>query len=137
MNSMQGVSIYARLSEASYADLWDKKQHIIIIDNDKVEAALKNTEDGNKFSATQAAEFVSHWRVVDHQPETTSGFSATLFQRIDTDPDSGLTAGDYVFANRGTEPKTASDLIMADALGIVFSGKPDNRSRTCTDTAGP
>ena len=123
MTNIQINSVFARLSEASYAKLWDAEHHLAIVDSGDVEAALKNTEDGNNFSATQAAEFVTHWRVVDHQPETTSGFSATLFQRIDTDPESGLKAGDYVFAIRGTKDRAdvAADFgdIGGDGIAIA------------------
>ena len=122
MNKLSVNSSMAVLSEASYGN-FSNVYSAGFYDQQAVIDAITDKSDKNNFSATQAAEFVTHWRVVDHQPETTSGFSATLFQRIDTDPDSGLKDGDYVFANQGTEPKTASDLIIADALGIVFSGK--------------
>ena len=41
-------------------------------------------KDGNlhasKFTATQAAEFSAHWKVIEHMSNTTTGFSGTLLQ---------------------------------------------------------
>jgi len=99
----------AQLAEASYADfqIADPARGLQLI----------------KFSDTQASEFVKHWRVVAHQHNTESGFSATLFQRIDTDPVTGFQAGQYVYAVRGTEPglqDLSTDLgdIVADGLAL-------------------
>ena len=74
-------SAYANslLSEATYADF----EGIDIKDTDQVKTALMNIDDpGKGFSESQAAEFVTHWRVANHQPDTTSGFSATLFENV-------------------------------------------------------
>lgn len=56
------------------------------------------------------------WRVVAHQPNTDSGFSATLFQRV--------SDGEYVMAVRGTELTEAwgLDVRDADVGGIVNDG---------------
>jgi len=64
----------ALLSEASYADLSNLTNEQLYID------ALI-AED---FSQAQATAFVQTWRVVDHQPNTFTGFSATLFENIAT-----------------------------------------------------
>ena len=124
---VSGLSRYSTLAEASYGDFELELPNDGIYEQSFVAAAIQNTGDKNNFSATQAAEFVSHWRVVAHQPETTSGFSATLFQRIDTDPESGLKAGDCVFAIRGTKDRAdgAADFgdIGGDGIGsVTFRG---------------
>jgi len=56
------------------------------------------------------------WQVVGQSSDAmygSSGFSATLFKNTQT--------GEYVFANRGTEPEV-NDLAYADAWGIVIQG---------------
>ena len=93
LEMVSGLSRYSTLAEASYGDFKPALQDDGSYKQSDVEDAIKDTGNKNNFSATQAADFVTHWRVVDHQPETTSGFSATLFQRIDNDPESGLKAG--------------------------------------------
>ena len=47
-------------------------------------------------SESQATTFLTHWTPVDQLPNTTSGFSATVFQSKDN-PDN------FVIAIRGTE----------------------------------
>lgn len=81
------------MAEAAYADL----------KNVATTKELKTALIAQDFSAIQAAEFVINWRVVSHQPNTDSGFSATLFQRITADPIAGYEVGDYAYAVRGTE----------------------------------
>ncbi len=81
----------ALLSEATYADLAGK-------------TAPKDLEGAliaGGFSKSQAAKFVTQWRVVDHQPNTLTGMSATLFERLDS---SGNGTGEFTLAVRGTEP---------------------------------
>jgi hypothetical protein len=78
------------------------------------------------FSATQASEFAEHWRVVHHQSNTESGFSATLFERIDDDPLGGFQAGELVYAIRGTEAGTIGD-ISADVGDIMLDGLAINQ----------
>lgn len=90
---MNNIYYQAMLSEASYADFRAAKASDGSYITEKVKAALID----KGFSETQATEFVSKWRVVDHQPNTPTGFSATLFERIDN-------PGELVFAVRGTEP---------------------------------
>jgi hypothetical protein len=74
---------YSLLSEAAYADLRNK------IDSDDIESALVSSG----FSQSQAEDFVTHWRVAHHLPNTNTGFSATVFESIDN-------PGEYVFAMR-------------------------------------
>ncbi|MCU7923332.1 MAG: hypothetical protein KZQ88_11635 [Candidatus Thiodiazotropha sp. (ex Dulcina madagascariensis)] len=78
----------ALLSDASYAELDG-------ISNIELEDALIDSG----FTPTQATDFVRHWRVADHQPDTTSGFSATVFERLD---DARNGTGEFTIAMRGT-----------------------------------
>jgi len=102
----------ATLAEASYV-LFDK---LTDFTDKKVLDALQNNIDFNgNFSATQAANFVAEWEVVSHQPNTDSGFSATLFKNKIT--------GEYVYAARGTEPgNPMADIFYTDLGDIVVDG---------------
>lgn len=62
----------AQLAEASYAILSTNMTASALI------SQLRNTSDGMKFSATQATTFATNWRVVHHQPDTNSGYSARV-----------------------------------------------------------
>ena len=75
----------ALLSKASYVDL----------ENVSTPAQLTTVLAQNDFSPAQAADFVTRWRVASHQPDTVSGFSATLFERVDK-------PGTYTLAIRGS-----------------------------------
>ena len=90
MSNLQSISGFAALSEASYMDFWDNDFHVVVT----APGPVRNRLIAGGFSPQQAVDFVSHWRVIDHLPNQDSGFSATLFQRIDNDPESGLKAGD-------------------------------------------
>jgi trimeric autotransporter adhesin len=107
----------ALLAEASYADFIDPETGEVYTTTGQIKAALILLG----FSETQAADFVLHWRIVDHQPNTTSGFSATLFQSIDLPQRT-------VMAFRGTEPgDPIRDILDADLAGIVASGLAFNQ----------
>jgi len=75
MNSISSLFVQAQLREASYADLWNAQSGSTITDPQQVKARLL----AEGFSDAQATAFVSQWRVVNHIPDTASGFSATLF----------------------------------------------------------
>lgn len=92
---MDTTTLYqqALLSEAAYADLEN------INTQDEYEAALI----ASGLSPAQVDEFITNWRVISHQPNTDSGFSATLFQRITADLIAGYKIGDFSYAVRGTE----------------------------------
>ncbi len=92
-----------QLAEASYADLVD------VGAKDELETALQ----AEKFTQEQAEEFAKHWRVADHQPNTDSGYSGTLFESIEN-------PGQFVLAFRGTE-EVGKDLFSADG-DIVTDG---------------
>ncbi len=117
MSTIQVLFQEAQLAEAAYADLWDATLNQPITANDKVITALK----AEGFSDTQATDFAAHWGVVDHLPNTTSGFSGTVFRRHDSDPVAGLVAGDLVFALRGTE-QVGLDLFQADFNELTKNG---------------
>jgi len=58
----------------------------------------------SKMTAEQAKQFAQEWTVISHQPNTATGFSATLFQFTGkSDPARGLTTGQYVVSFRSTE----------------------------------
>ncbi|MEW8009676.1 MAG: calcium-binding protein [Candidatus Thiodiazotropha sp.] len=82
---------FAVLSDASYSNFED----IDTTDTDDIRDALI----ARGFSQTQATDFIHHWRIADHQPDTSSGFSATLFERLG---DGGVGTGEYALAMRGT-----------------------------------
>lgn len=105
-----------QLAEASYADFTVASVNGTI-NPDTMSKALDNS---SLFSLSQANEFAAHWQVASHQPDTSNGFSATLFQRIDDDPISGYISGQYVYAIRGT--MGSDDLFVADGGDIVMDG---------------
>ena len=74
--------------------------------------ALKNQDFKGSFSATQTADFVKEWSVAAYQENTSSGFSATLFQNAN---------GSYVYAIRGTK-QPIEDLLVTDGMDIATDG---------------
>jgi hypothetical protein len=93
-----------------------------------------------RFSEELANYFVAHFATIDHLPNTSSGYSATLFaRRSEPIPFIGTALSttnpspqqqqysQFVFAQRGTEPTSPdtalSDLIIADG-GIALFGSP-------------
>ena len=85
----------ASLSEAAYADLFQNGATITA--TSVVQARLVAAG----WSVTQAEELATHYRVIGQQLNTDTGYSATLFERLG---DGGVPTGEYVFAQRGTEP---------------------------------
>ena len=80
---------------------------------------LKNGKVGPNggWPKSLADEFVKHWRVVSHQPNMLSGFSATVFEALD---ENGAPSGKFVFANRGTEP-----VVFDAGIGALSDLKTD------------
>jgi len=105
MSTIQELFQQAQLTEAAYANFIDPNTGLPYTLNQKITDALQDTGNHMTFSVTQADDFALHWKVITQQANTASGFSATLFQRIDTDPISGFQEGQYVYAVRGTEPE--------------------------------
>lgn len=100
----------ASLAEASY--VYFNKLNGDFSTN-AVKDALQHPQFEGRFTADQAADFVTQWEVISHQPNTGSGFSATLFKN--------KTSGEYVYAVRGTEG-LSWDLLSADVGDIVTDG---------------
>jgi len=58
----------------------------------------------SKFTLEQAKEFASLWDIVEHQADTKTGFSGTLFRyKGPNDLANGLKTGDLVMSFRSTE----------------------------------
>ena len=66
-----------QLAEASYT-LLERTQ---VRDDTQLAAAVQNGDLEGDFSAAQAQSLVNSWLMAHHQPDTPSGFSATLFQK--------------------------------------------------------
>ncbi|WP_163336235.1 hypothetical protein [Desulfopila sp. IMCC35008] len=86
MNSIQDIYQKAELSEAAYADFSNP--------NISPLAALQ----AYGFSFTQATDFLNHWKVIAQCPNTDTGFSGTVFERLD-----GPNAGERYISICGTE----------------------------------
>jgi Ca2+-binding RTX toxin-like protein len=101
---------FTQLAEASYADFFDIKNNAPVTDDQVITQRLGLKDIGK----TQATDLISHWSIASHQKNTSSGFSATLFQSKDD-------SSQYVLAMRGTEQKIL-DLAIADGMDIVRDG---------------
>lgn len=104
------VADLSSLAEASYVNFAKLKHNYT---DDSVKAALADSDYDGRFMTTQAKRLVEGWTVVEHQANTSSGYSSTLF-RSKNDP------SEYVFAIRGTEQLFADG--GADIGDIVFDG---------------
>ncbi|MBT2997456.1 MAG: hypothetical protein KME56_12670 [Candidatus Thiodiazotropha sp. (ex Ctena orbiculata)] len=117
------AAILAQIAEASYADFTPARRTDGSYLEGDVQTALQrigNDEDepddpDKGFSLTQAREFTRRWEVVHHQPDTASGFSATLFRNTE-----GSMDQPYVLAIRGTDGYR--DLVITDGSDIVVDG---------------
>jgi len=87
----------ASLAEASYADFSNFS---------KMEDALL----ASGFSETQADVIVARWSVKAHLPNTSTGFSMSIFEGVDG----------FVLAFRGTEPAKHGLVIYVQMLAILF-----------------
>jgi Ca2+-binding RTX toxin-like protein len=108
---MSTVQLFSQISlaEAAYANL-----SALDINSTKQQLISRLVAVDNGFSQSQAEHFANHWRVVHHQPDTLSGFSATLFESIDN-------PGEYTFAIRGTGD-LLQDIVITDITDIVLDG---------------
>jgi pimeloyl-ACP methyl ester carboxylesterase len=92
------------------------------LSGDTLKSKLALAEYADSWPEARRDEFALHWRVVAHQPNTASGFSGTVFERINPQP------GDqrYVVAMRGTEGNVPAqlypDLANADLADLVADG---------------
>ncbi len=115
MISSQETFERIQLAEASYSLLQD----VSYIDDAELTRRLLLANKGSfngEFSFAQATALVSRWGVTNHQVNTASGFSATLFANKEA-------VGEMVLAIRGTEPfiQGGRDL-SADIGDIVLDG---------------
>lgn len=67
----------AQLAEAAYAEFIDSGGNLITSI-----AGVKNALKTEGMTESQAAIFVTQWRVVHHILDTQNGFSATVFERL-------------------------------------------------------
>ncbi|MCU7850422.1 MAG: hypothetical protein KZQ89_21080 [Candidatus Thiodiazotropha sp. (ex Lucinoma kastoroae)] len=107
----------AMLAEAAYAKFENADtEELIRTALQRIGTDEGDPDDPDKgFSLTQAREFTRRWELVHHQPDTDSGFSATLFRSTDSS-----TSQPYVLAIRGTDG--FRDLVITDGLDIVVDG---------------
>ncbi len=93
---------YANLQMAAEAFL--NNAGVTSYSGDALIAALKSGNGHNsRFTETQAEDFAAHWKVLDQDANTKTGFSATLFECREDDPTTGAKAGDRVISFRSTE----------------------------------
>ena len=83
----------AMLAEAAYAEFLQPNGQL------KPLADIRAALVAKDWSGTQVDAFLANYRVIHQQPNTATGFSATLFEKLTN----GLPTGQYVFATRGTE----------------------------------
>jgi len=103
MIAVSNLSDLTQLAEASYA-LFEN----FISPNDALVAS--------GMSAAQTTRLLKQWRVVNYVPDTASGFSATLFERLDS---KGNGTGEYNLAIRGS---TSDRDFLADAGDVFLDG---------------
>lgn len=110
MSTIQNLFEQAQLAEAAYSKFVVNGN--LIVTSDELITAL-TTGDG-KFSATQATAFAKDWSVISQQPNTASGFSATLFKNNHT--------GQYSLAIRGSlqavDFLADTTLISSDGIAV-------------------
>lgn len=111
----------ASMAEAAYANFVDASGDLLVTDTATLIAKLEDF-DGDPsngksgFSKTQAEEFAKHYRVISQRPNTDSGYSGTLFERLDKN---GAGTGEYIFAQRGTESFTQASLSAPVGLDLA------------------
>ena len=79
MTSNQDLFQQAQLAEAAYANLV-RANGLLLTSDEDVKAALRDASNSMSFSEAQATAFVAEWEVIDHVPDTSGGFSATIFR---------------------------------------------------------
>lgn len=117
MSTINTLFQQSQLAEAAYASFIDNAGNLITTD-----AGIKTALQNNGMSTTQAAAFISQYRVVDQILDTASGFSATVFEKLDAN---GNGTRQYTFAPRGTQGSV--DILQADLSQIARSGVAYNQ----------
>jgi len=111
MSTIQDTFTQAILAEAAYANLIDPQTGLPYSSTTAIKTALQDAQNNMFFSDAQVADFLNTWDIVQQQPDTISGFSATLLKNRKT--------GAYSYAIRGTAGGTD---IAADVGDIVLDG---------------
>lgn len=117
MTTASLVYKHAQLAEASYGNFWNSASSTVITSNSLVSDVLRDRNNDMSFSLSQAAAFVNKWQVVDHIPDTSTGFSATIFRDTET--------GANTLSVRGTRATSAADIlndinvIAGDGLAVA------------------
>lgn len=114
---------YADLQIAAEAFLVDGQSEPLTGDL-YIQALKKGNDHSSKFTDPQAKNFADHWVVVAQKPNTTTGFSGTLFKCILSDPATGAQKDELVLSMRSTEfvDDSARDNQATNALEIKETG---------------
>jgi hypothetical protein len=123
MSAVQNLFQQAQLAEAAYANFINPDTGTIYNTDAGIQAALIasgfSSDPNNPAQSAQATDFVTNWRVVDQcLNEIESGFSATLFESVDS-------PGQYTLAMRGTNEWIGDDG-EAD-VDVTFGGAAFNQ----------
>ena len=91
-----------------YAELQMAAEAFLIEDNgelasDVTKALVLGNKHASHFTSPEAEKFLKHWRILDQQANTETGFSGTLFECILDDPLTGAKTGEKVISFRSTE----------------------------------
>jgi len=95
MNTLEQYFQYSLLSQAGYVDdliSGMSKDNLRPLYEETLKSSASNP---NQFTDQQAIDFTEQYRVLATQPNTATGFAATVFQDVDT--------GEIIFSIRGTE----------------------------------
>ena len=98
-NSVSNYLKYANLQMAAEADLIKVPVSGTIAKN----TLTTGNNRSSRFTNVLADQFVMDWKVVAHQPNTSTGLSGTLFECLRDDPARGLKIGEQVISFRSTE----------------------------------
>ncbi len=113
MTSASIVSGLAALAEAAYVDFGLVGPNGL--EGPSLSERFPTSDPAKGWPPVRVLDFESQWRVVAHQPDTASGFSGTVFERISPQPGESR----YVFALRGT----AGTVDIVEDLGnLVANG---------------
>lgn len=96
---------YAKLQLAAEAFLINENGVKLYSDDALSGALIDGNKHSSKFTKTQATEFAAQYTVIDHQPNTGTGFSGTLFKD---------KADNYIVSFRSTE---FVEDVIADSVG--------------------
>jgi len=106
---------YVQLAEAAYAHLVDSAG-ALLSRADEVQQALQDVAQNMSFSSKQAKNVVDNWHVLSQQPNTVTGFSATLYSNKNN-------SRDVLISIRGTELHVELNRDIGAGLGdIVLDG---------------